>query len=155
MTVLGFGLGPQGQADSWCLLDVDFGITMDRDEKLDGEGDDLKDLVETKMNTDLRDEIIRMAGMVLQPQPINVDDKPADEAKEDSGVVDAPLARVCNLLRKFPWTALLTCSETISLSYQLEVLHNQALRLSAFAWRDCLRAELAKDRKSLRVDYWV
>lgn len=52
-------------------------------------------------------------------------------------------------------TRLMFALETISLAYQLEVLHNQALRLAAFAWRDSLRIEMAKDRKSLRVDYWV
>lgn len=99
MTVLGFGLEPDGETDSWCLLDVDFGITMKRDEKLDGEGDDLKDLVEAKMNTDLRDEVIRMAGMVLQAQPSQQGEQ-SEESKVDAVSVDAPLARLCNLLRK-------------------------------------------------------
>lgn len=101
LTVLGFGMGPDGQKDSWCLLAVDFGVSMARDEKLDGEGDDLKDLVEAKMNVEMRDEIIRMAGMVLQP--VAELSGGGAENVEEVGVmakVDAPLARVCNLLRE-------------------------------------------------------
>ncbi|KAG8747021.1 mediator complex subunit [Ceratobasidium sp. 414] len=61
----------------------------------------------------------------------------------NSDIVDAPLVRAFNFL------------QLLSLTYQLEILHAQAGLMRNMGFGDVLTVELARDRRSMRVLYWV
>ncbi|QRW21525.1 mediator complex subunit Med14 [Rhizoctonia solani] len=61
----------------------------------------------------------------------------------NSDVVDAPLIRAFNFL------------QLLSLTYQLEILHYQANLMRTMGLADVLTIELAPDRKSMKIWYWV
>ncbi|CEL60873.1 hypothetical protein RSOLAG1IB_04112 [Rhizoctonia solani AG-1 IB] len=61
----------------------------------------------------------------------------------NSDVVDAPLIRAFNFL------------QLLSLTYQLEILHSQANLMRNMGLADVLTIELAPDRKSMKIWYWV
>lgn len=61
----------------------------------------------------------------------------------NSDIVDAPLVRAFNFL------------QLLSLTYQLEILHAQAMLMRTVGFADVLTVELARDRRSIRVLYWV
>jgi mediator of RNA polymerase II transcription subunit 14 len=43
----------------------------------------------------------------------------------------------------------------MSLSYQLEILWYQAERLRSLGWADYMKVEMAADRKSFVLSYWL
>ncbi|KAG8699220.1 mediator complex subunit [Ceratobasidium sp. 395] len=61
----------------------------------------------------------------------------------NSDIVDAPLVRAFNFL------------QLLSLTYQLEILHAQAGLMRTMGFGDVLTVELGRDRRSMRVLYWV
>ncbi|KAF8608530.1 MED14-domain-containing protein [Ceratobasidium sp. AG-I] len=62
---------------------------------------------------------------------------------KSSDVVDAPLVRAFNFL------------QLLSLTYQLEILHAQANLMRNMGFADVLTVELARDRRSMKILYWV
>ena len=84
------------------------------------------------------------------------------EAPHTSAVVDVPLVRVYNFLRKKfclcggrTLIELAFYAELLSLTYQLEILIFQAVQLREFGWKNSLGIKVVPDRKSLTVQYWV
>jgi mediator of RNA polymerase II transcription subunit 14 len=71
--------------------------------------------------------------------------------------VDAPLSRLHNFLRRssLHHRVMLTFTEHLSLSYQLEVLCSQAVALSQGRWRGNLMIDMDRQKKQLRIKYWV
>lgn len=45
--------------------------------------------------------------------------------------------------------------ELFSLTYQLEILHAQANLMRNMGFADVLSVELARDRRSMKIAYWV
>lgn len=45
--------------------------------------------------------------------------------------------------------------ELLSLTYQLEILHAQANIMRNMGFADVLTVELARDRRSMKILYWV
>lgn len=45
--------------------------------------------------------------------------------------------------------------EMMSLSYQLEILCYQAMRLRSLGWAEYLKVEISPDRKTLTASYWM
>ena len=77
------------------------------------------------------------------------------------GLVDAPLVRVFNFLRKCTLTRenvlfyTSPISEMMSMSYQLEILWYQAERLRSLGWADYLNVTMTNDRRTLNISYWM
>ena len=46
-------------------------------------------------------------------------------------------------------------AELLSLTYQLEILHAQANLMRSMGFADVLTVELARDRRSMKIFYWV
>ncbi|TFY81803.1 hypothetical protein EWM64_g2210 [Hericium alpestre] len=77
----------------------------------------------------------------VQPPPPGVEVPPRPQLAE--GVVDAPLIRLYNFL------------QMMSMSYQLEILWYQAERMRSLGWAEFLTVEMARNRKSLSLSYWM
>ncbi|KAF8552437.1 MED14-domain-containing protein [Imleria badia] len=81
------------------------------------------------------------------PLPELVDLPPGTEVPErpkpPEGTVDAPLVRLYNFL------------QMMSLSYQLQILWYQAVRMCSLGWGQYLKVELLNGNKTLSVSYWV
>jgi hypothetical protein len=45
-------------------------------------------------------------------------------------------------------------TESLSLTYQLEILFQQAQRIRALGWANTFDLAMAKDRKSFKISYW-
>ncbi|QRV93932.1 mediator complex subunit Med14 [Ceratobasidium sp. AG-Ba] len=61
----------------------------------------------------------------------------------NSDIIDAPLVRAFNFL------------QLLSLTYQLEILHAQAGIMRTVGYADVLSVEMSRDRRSMRILYWV
>lgn len=112
-------------------------------------------------------EILDVVRCKLAIDGVNADNNATVKPAET--VVDAPLVRVFNLLRSSldsfsPSLALTLVSadtlstrpatESLSLTYQLEILFQQAQRIRALGWANTFDLAMAKDRKSFKISYW-
>ena len=48
-----------------------------------------------------------------------------------------------------------TSAERLAMSYQIEALQLQAAQLATSSWSGSVRSEMSKDRRELRVEYWM
>lgn len=94
----------------------------------------------------------------------------AGEGEQDERVIDAPLVRVYNLLGPSPFACARLISyltltiaflllrrstaESLGLTFHLEVLHAQAVRMQQLGWAHCFALELSRDRRSFKILYW-
>ncbi|PIL36575.1 hypothetical protein GSI_00264 [Ganoderma sinense ZZ0214-1] len=76
-----------------------------------------------------------------EPPPPGMEPPPRPQLPE--GMVDAPLVRVFNFL------------QMMSLSYQLEILWYQAERMRSLGWAEYMNVEMANNRQTMVVHYWV
>ncbi|KAG8891219.1 mediator complex subunit, partial [Tulasnella sp. 403] len=60
----------------------------------------------------------------------------------DPSKIDTPLVRAYNML------------QTLSLSYELEILYQQAMRQLKLGWQDVMTVVMEPNRKSFVVEYW-
>ena len=108
-----------------------------------------------------------------EPPPPGAEAPPRPQLPD--GVVDAPLVRVFNFLRKYtvcqPRPGIELALEMMSLAYQLEILWlqvsydkcsdaqpanvAQAERMRSLGWAEYLTVEMTKNRQSMVVHYWV
>ncbi|KAI9567227.1 mediator complex subunit MED14-domain-containing protein [Boletus coccyginus] len=87
----------------------------------------------------------RMACYLPLPEPVDLPSGTAapERPKPPEGTVDAPLVRLYNFL------------QMMSLSYQLQILWYQAVRMCSLGWGKYLKVELLNGNKTLSVSYWV
>ncbi|KIJ59729.1 hypothetical protein HYDPIDRAFT_118235 [Hydnomerulius pinastri MD-312] len=87
----------------------------------------------------------RMAYYLSLPEPAEV--PPGTEVPErpklPEGTVDAPLVRLYNFL------------QMMSMSYQLQILWYQAMRMCSLGWGQYLKVEMLNGNRTLTVSYWT
>ncbi|ORY27374.1 hypothetical protein BCR39DRAFT_589263 [Naematelia encephala] len=154
LTVVGFD---DGEDSRWWLTGVEWGW------KLKKRGtDDPGGTTGKRFEGEQLQGILDVANVdVLPPRPVQtevnvvVTDTDAG-GKETPGqgtvrtiaerrkrLVDAPLVRIYNFLQQ------------LSLSYQLEMLFSEALALSQGRWRGQLLVQMDRDKKELKLKYWI
>ncbi|KAG8959331.1 mediator complex subunit [Tulasnella sp. 408] len=135
--------GPE-DTDYWYALDVRFLVAPN--------GDDEEILQEfpSMPHPWLKTQIINSLNYQLVmncDQQLDVGDgQELPRARRDPSRVDAPLVRMYN--------ALHLVSEMLSLSYQLEILYQQAARMLKLDWQDIMATSMDPSRKSFTVTYW-
>lgn len=115
-----------------------------------------------------RQEILDLVNREVLPPEATGSSAEADSTKDigvsDEGVsnhakrVDAPLVRLVNFIRKLSLprsTSQANHLEHLSLTYQLEVLFQQAMTLSRERWRNHLLIEIDRPKKTLVIKYWM
>ena len=106
-----------------------------------------------------RQEILDLVNREILPPEDTGAATTAEGENEDNGPkkVDAPLVRLVNFIRKLPQRLdhQANMSEHLSLSYQLEVLFQQAMNLSREKWRNHLMVEIDRPKKKLVLKYWM
>jgi mediator of RNA polymerase II transcription subunit 14 len=87
----------------------------------------------------------RMACYVPPAEPVDLPSgaEVPERPKLPEGTVDVPLVRLYNFL------------QMMSLSYQLQILWYQAVRMCSLGWGQHLKVELLNGNKTLSVSYWV
>ena len=149
MSLTGFG---EDASSRWWLTGVEWLWKSRSDEK--GKGGKRFKGVE-------RQEILDLVNReILPPENVGEEATSAEAEIEASKPkkVDAPLVRLVNCIRKASQTSGLTnanISEHLSLTYQLEVLFQQAMSLSREKWRNHLLVEIDRPKKKLVLKYWV
>jgi len=147
LSLTGFG---EDASSRWWLTGVEWLWKSRSDEK--GKGGKRFKGVE-------RQEILDLVNREILPPEDTGAATTAEGENEDNGPkkVDAPLVRLVNFIRKLPRPILYQAniSEHLSLTYQLEVLFQQAMNLSREKWRNHLMVEIDRPKKKLVLKYWM
>ncbi|KAF8447165.1 mediator complex subunit MED14-domain-containing protein [Boletus edulis BED1] len=129
--------------DGWFFVNVKFLISVGGDMSGADEFPQEPTGVLKRHITDEADS--RMAYYLPLPEPLDL--PPGTEVPERPKLpectVDAPLVRLYNFL------------QMMSLSYQLQILWYQAIRMCSLGWGQYLKVELLNGNKTLSVSYWV
>ncbi|EJD37524.1 MED14-domain-containing protein [Auricularia subglabra TFB-10046 SS5] len=128
--------------DGWFFVGVEFDLTVSGDITATQEFPRAPPGPLKQMITDEADG--RLGLYIPKPVDPNIPpDQVPPQPELAPGTVDAPLSRLYNYL------------QMMSLSYQLEILCYQAIRLRSLGWADYLKVEMSQDRKTLTATYWV
>jgi mediator of RNA polymerase II transcription subunit 14 len=147
LSLTGFG---EDESSRWWLTGVEWLWKSRSDEK--GKGGKRFKGVE-------RQEILDLVNREILPPEDTGATTTAELENEVDGPkkVDAPLVRLVNFIRKLvsPVPFQTNVTEHLSLTYQLEVLFQQAMSLSREKWRNHLMVEIDRPKKKLVLKYWM
>ncbi|KAG8218037.1 mediator complex subunit MED14-domain-containing protein, partial [Butyriboletus roseoflavus] len=128
--------------DGWFFVNVKFLISVGGDMSGANEFPREPTSVLTRHITDEADS--RMACYLPLPKQMDLPETEVPERPRlPEGTVDAPLVRLYNFL------------QMMSLSYQLQILWYQAMRMCSLGWGQYLKVELLNSNKTLSVSYWL
>nr|ODN88985.1 hypothetical protein L203_02391 [Cryptococcus depauperatus CBS 7841] len=142
-------------AGRWWLTGLEWGWKEKEKGVDDPGGSGQKALGYKSFKGEERQMIMDIANKILMPRETSIPkEKSTDEGTTSPDVqtkgnvykkriIDAPLVRLYNFLQH------------LSLSYQLETLFSQAIVLAQGKWRTQLIPELDREKKTLRIKYWL
>ncbi|KAI9633134.1 mediator complex subunit MED14-domain-containing protein [Dioszegia hungarica] len=162
LTIINFGHALRGadggeEQGRWWLTGVEWGWREKEEKGVDdpgGKGNN--STTRRRLDGEERKAVLDLANMeILPPRPVpdggvgigtgsGVPDLKAETVSGgEKKRVDAPLVRIHNFLQH------------LSLTYQLEVLHTQAMVLANGKWRGQLAVEMDRGKKVLTLRYWL
>ncbi|TFK53984.1 MED14-domain-containing protein [Heliocybe sulcata] len=137
-------LSGAGKEDGWFFVDVEFFF------KVGGDKTGMQEFPRVPtgvMKRHIEEGVNAQLGMYIPlPQPPEGQGPPVEQPARPQlaeGAVDAPLVRVFNFL------------QMMSMSYMLEILCYQAVRMCNLGWGEYLNVSMTRDRKSITVSYWL
>ncbi|KAH8828132.1 MED14-domain-containing protein [Flagelloscypha sp. PMI_526] len=130
------------RTDGWFFVDAEFLFKVGGQEALQ----EFPRVPSGILKRFITDEVDARLGYYIPPPPPPPGAEPPSMPERPTlpaGTIDAPLVRLFNFL------------QTMSLSYQLEILGYQAQRMRSLGWAKHLNARFLDNKQSLVLEYWV